>query len=162
MPARKVAMPRHSRLLPAILILAVCCIATSARANWAFTRWGMTPEEVVAASGGAARLLPPNERTRYDDLHWELSVKGHYRDGPLTYLTGFMFGTTSHGLKCVLYNATGDNVRLLTENLITRLGKPQKDSDLGPVRDMIWTHGDQVELAINQQPAAAVTHCAPA
>jgi hypothetical protein len=161
MPAQKVVMPRRVRLLPAILAFAVCGIATSARANWAFTHWGMTPEEVVAASGGAAHVLPPNERTRYDELHWELSVKGHYREGPLAYQMGFMFDTETHRLKCILYNATGDDVRPLTENLIAKLGKPQKDSDFGSVRDMTWTHGDEVELAINQQPAAAVTYCAP-
>jgi len=37
------------------LILIGCSLPLSADADWQYTRWGMTLEEVVAASGGAAQ-----------------------------------------------------------------------------------------------------------
>jgi hypothetical protein len=39
-------------------MLPLCLVAPTARAEWQYTRWGMTPEQVVAASGGKAELLP--------------------------------------------------------------------------------------------------------
>lgn len=41
------------------LFLLLCC--SSAHADWQFSRWGMTPDQLVQASGGAAHLeaIPP-------------------------------------------------------------------------------------------------------
>lgn len=35
--------------------------SSPAAADWQYTKWGMTPEEVVAASAGAARQTTPSE-----------------------------------------------------------------------------------------------------
>lgn len=44
------------------LAVSAAAAATPAAADWSFTRWGMTPAQVVRASGGTARLedVPPN------------------------------------------------------------------------------------------------------
>jgi hypothetical protein len=75
-----------------------------AKANWAYTQWGMTPEQVAAASSGAVQVLPSSQRTRNDVDRWEMAAKGTYKDGSLTMDAGFTFDTQHGGLTCVMYN----------------------------------------------------------
>lgn len=146
----------------AMVLAAVVAGAPGARADWGFTHWGMTPEQVVGASGGTAHLIAPADRTRDVADHWEMAVDGVIRDGSLTLNGGYMFDTRGGGLKCVMYNATGDNVGKLRDSLLSRHGRPRKDSEFGPLRTLTWQTPDEIELAINQTPlAAAVMHCAP-
>ena len=56
------------RLLAAFAFAAAVLAAAPAHAHWENTRWGMTPEQVVAASGGQARLLPERSRPRIPPL----------------------------------------------------------------------------------------------
>ena len=133
-----------------------------ARADWGFTHWGMTPEQVVSASGGTAHLIAPAARYRDDVANWEMAAEGVIRDGDLTLYGGYMFDIRGGGLTCVMYNATGNDVSKLRDGLIVRYGRPSKDSGSGPFQDMAWHTPDDLELAINLKPlTGAVTHCAP-
>ena len=38
-----------------IVLAFACCGASAARADWKYTKWGMTPEQVVSASNNLAR-----------------------------------------------------------------------------------------------------------
>jgi hypothetical protein len=40
------------------LCLAALLAPLTARADWAYTKWGMTPQEVVAASDACNKKLP--------------------------------------------------------------------------------------------------------
>jgi hypothetical protein len=143
-----------------VLILLNFCSPSLAMAHWAYTQWGMTPEQVVAASAGTAKLLPAAGRTRNEDDHWELSVEGTYRDGPLNLSVGFMFDTQSGGLKCVMYNATGADVTLLRDTLIGRYGKPVNESGFLSSRTATWRTPDNIEFTAALRPVAAVvSHC---
>ncbi len=121
-----------------LLVAILASAAGPAKADWRFTHWGMTPEQVVAASSGTVQLLPSGERTRNDDDHWEISAKGRVSDGGSTTDVGFMFDTKGRGLTCVLYNARGGEAEKLGAKLTSELGKPKKDENDGPMRDMIW------------------------
>jgi hypothetical protein len=135
---------------------------TAAMADWAYTHWGMTAEQVVAASGGSVKLLPPGERTRNDPDQWELAAQGNFLDGALTLPVGFTFDTKTGGLQCVMYNASGSDVEVLRGLLDKRYGKPKTESDYGSARGSIWKTPDEIEFVAGQKPVAAVvTHCAP-
>ena len=41
--------------LPGIVLALACCGAGAAKADWEYTRWGMTPQEVVSASKNLAK-----------------------------------------------------------------------------------------------------------
>jgi hypothetical protein len=41
------------------VLLSWLLLATSALADWEYTRWGMSPDEVVASSNGKARRADP-------------------------------------------------------------------------------------------------------
>jgi hypothetical protein len=133
-----------------------------AMADWAYTHWGMTPDQVAAASAGAVNVLPAAKRTRNDDDHWEIAVEGSYADGPLRLPVGFMFDTRHGGLTCVLLNAIGSDAEALRQVLGARYGKPTKDSQFLSAQTVTWRTPDNVELTIGQRPLAAVlTHCLP-
>jgi hypothetical protein len=159
--AGRVASSVFARVL-AIIFSAVLLVPSAARADWGFTHWGMTAEQVVSASGGTAHLIALADRKRDDADGWEMTVEGTVHEGSLTLDGGYMFDTHGGGLTCVVYNATGDDVAKLRDGLIALYGRPGKDSEFGPLRTLSWQTPDKIELAINQTPlAAVVSHCAP-
>jgi hypothetical protein len=41
--------------LAGIVLAVACCGTSAAKADWKYTKWGMTPQQVVSASGNLAR-----------------------------------------------------------------------------------------------------------
>jgi hypothetical protein len=41
--------------LPGIVLVLACCGASAAKADWKYTKWGMTPQQVISASNNQAR-----------------------------------------------------------------------------------------------------------
>ncbi len=117
----------------ALVFAAVLAGAPVARADWGFTHWGMTPEQVLGASGDTAHLIAPAAHTRDVADNWEVAVEGVVCDGGLTLDGGYMFDMRGGGLRCVVYNAAGDDVGKLRDSLLSRYGRPGKDSAFGPL-----------------------------
>jgi hypothetical protein len=71
-------------------VIACSLVATSAVADWQYTKWGMTPEQVVKASKGAARA---NSDRTLDAPNGGLVAKlvAPYRAGGFDFRAGFMF-----------------------------------------------------------------------
>lgn len=61
---------------------------SAAKADWQYTKWGMTPAEVVAASGGAARLQR-NEGADIQDTR--ALAAGHYSVGSIQFAVSYLF-----------------------------------------------------------------------
>src|SRR5260370_10938211 len=102
-------------ILAATVIFAA--LAPQARADWEYTKWGMTPEQVAGASKGAVTVVPAANRYKNEDDHWEIAAQGTHSDGPLRLDVGVTFDTEAGGFKCVLYNASGQEATLLTAPL---------------------------------------------
>jgi hypothetical protein len=151
---------------PQLICLAAAALAagfsTAASADWAYTHWGMTPEQVAAASGGSVKVLDAGKQTRDDADHWVLAAQGSFVDGALHYSVGFTFDTRTNGLKCVMYNALGPDVATLKAVLIQRYGAPASTDSFGPVEQLTWQQPDRIEFTVGQGPAVVVTHCNPA
>jgi hypothetical protein len=147
----------------AVTLASIFGSASAARADWGFTHWGMTPEQVAGASGGTAHLIAQAARTRSGDKDgWEIAAEGSVAEEGMTLDGGYMFDGRSGGLICVMYNARGDNVGKIRDGLLARYGRPSKDSDFGAFRTLAWKTPDEIELSINKTPlTAAVTHCSP-
>ena len=75
-------------VLPAVAALATIAVATPSAADWSFTRWGMTPAQVVRASGGTAQLhdMPANPGQTYI-----VRAIGTVRSGDLTFGAHYRF-----------------------------------------------------------------------
>ena len=143
---------------PAVCALAILFAATPALADWEYTHWGMTPEQVATASSGTVQVLPKSERTDTGD-HSEIAAMGNFKMGGRTLSVGFQFNTVTNGLECVLYNASGNDVAMVKDMLIKKYG-PTEERPFATAYSMVWKTPELVELAVNGKPlAAVVNHC---
>ena len=148
-----------------VIAAALAAFATSqAKADWEFTRWGMTPEQVAGASKGTVKVLPPSKRKTIPEIHMQSAAEGSYADGPLRLFLKFSFDTRSNGLICVGSTATGmsQNV-LLRTSMIKKHGPPQKKEGLAVIgyQVFIWNKSDVIRLEMTEGALSYATHCKP-
>jgi len=147
------------RWLP--LVLAVLLVTRSARADWQYTRWGMTPEQVVAASDGKAELLPEKRRPRVPPL--VTVAMGEFLDGPLQLRTVFSFSIERGGLECVSYGVSNhDDDEAFRAALVGRYGPPQRISALPVIKQetLSWkTPTDTIDASFSKDDPAYAMHC---
>lgn len=72
----------------AAVIATLAATASPAAADWSFTRWGMTPAQVVRASGGTARL---QDEAPLPGQTWIIKAKGTVRSGDLLFDADYRF-----------------------------------------------------------------------
>jgi len=79
----------------------------AAKSGWQYTTWGMTSEEIVAASGGTVRILSGEElRLASGERHTALA-RGDYTSGPFAFEADFRAdkgGTTLRAVRLKLKN----------------------------------------------------------
>ena len=148
------------RTLP--LICAMLLIAPAARADWQYTHWGMTPEQLVAASKGKVKLVPEKDRPRLGPL--VTAAEGEYQAGALNLHTVFMFDSASNGLACVafgVYNDIYDDA--LKAALIKQFGPPQKTNPgmaFLKMTTLTWrTPTDEIKLTISKSDPSHGGQC---
>src|SRR4051812_32640755 len=107
-PTRDLAM--HLATIAAGLMIAAA--AHPAAARWEYPQWRQAAEQVIAASGGKARALPPARRYRDDAGGSAITVEGTAQ-GPPRLSIGFQFDLVNGGLRCVISNAAGDDTEAL-------------------------------------------------
>jgi hypothetical protein len=134
-------------------------LSSSASADWAYTHWGMSPEQVAAASRGSVKVLDVGRQTRDDADHWVLAAQGSFVDDALRLDVGFTFDTRTNGLNCVMYNAAGGDVATLKAVLVKRYGKPASASSYGSTEILTWRQPDKIEFTSGQGPAVVVMQC---
>lgn len=147
------------RLLP--LCLAASLVAPAARADWQYTRWGMTPEQVVAASGGRAELPPPARRPRVPPL--VTAATGEFTEGQLRLRTVFSFRIEGNGLECVSYGVSSHaDDEAFKADLIRRHGQPQATRTVAFIgmTQYDWTSGnDEITASFSKDDPAFAMHC---
>jgi hypothetical protein len=141
----------------AIIVLPVLLTPLQARADWVYTTWGMTPEQVVEASGGAATLIPPAERREVAGR--ELDAQGNFKDGHILLHVFFGFDAKTHELTCVFYNVANElqNARL-KYRLTERYGAPS-GNEIAGVGIWHWSKPDAIDLQSMTGVASSVQHC---
>ncbi|CAH0263277.1 hypothetical protein [Roseomonas sp. CECT 9278] len=150
---------RGRSLLAGALLLG---LVQPAAAHWEFTRWGMTQQQVLAASRGAVRALPLAERRPVPNARMEYRASGEFASGALRLTVAFAFDARNGGLVCVSAQgdpAQADAVRARLERLF---GAPQ-ERGLDPASGTItlgWTRPDEIDLQITPGRPTVVLHCA--
>lgn len=145
------------------LVAALVCLAlsTRAQADWEYTKWGMTPAQVIAASRGAVHLITPEHRLGPTRPDVETCAEGRFVDGRLHLKVSFSFAR--HGTELVLVNYLVEDAaqnNLLRDRLVHIYGMPAPsgDADMG---SGIWRHAghDVIDLSISDEsPASVVQH----
>ena len=110
-------------------------LSPPALADWQYTKWGMTVEEVIVASGGVARIFTdPKQDTDTEQLR----AIAPYRAGDLVFEAGFNFSRKSDRLRSVrLKLIEGDGLRL-SAALENRYGKPMSEGTTSVTRYARW------------------------
>lgn len=108
-----------------LLALFLMAFATPAMADWQYTRWGMTVDEVVAASNGSAKKI----KDRKDDRVWDLPrlVVGTAQEGDVTFNVEFYF--ENNKLRLIRYAPTGTMDCLGEEKFLLERFGPAESSE---------------------------------
>jgi hypothetical protein len=149
------------RLIPLSLPILFLFIAPAVHADWEYTRWGMTPEQVVTASGGKATLLPEQKRPRIPPL--VTAATGEFKDGPMELRTVFSFNIERGGLVCVSYGvASPDYNEAFKTALVGHYGPPQSTSTIAFLgqENLGWkTATDEINASFSKNESAYAMHC---
>lgn len=153
-------MPSRGCCLVIVPLVLALPMSHSAVADWRFAKWGMTPEQVVAASQGQVHLLPPNRRPRVPPL--ETLAEGDFKDNGLDLETRYAFSTAGGGLACVFYAvASKDDNDAFKASLTRQFGAP-KISELPMIsmKKMSWTtEMDTIDASFSGDDAGYVLQC---
>ena len=61
----------------------------SPKPGWQYAKWGMTADEIIAASGGTARILLAEEKRAASGPDYTALVKDEYSSGPFNFKVTF-------------------------------------------------------------------------
>jgi hypothetical protein len=146
---------------PLALGLAAMLLAPPALADWQYTRWGMTPEQVVAASRGKVALLPEARRPRVPPL--VTAASGKFTDGTLVLRTVFSFAIAGNGLECVTYGVRSrDDDEAFKALLTRRFGPPQTTGGLAflGMTQLGWVVGnDEINASFSPDDPGYAMQC---
>lgn len=129
------------------VVLAVVLRPISAYGDWQYTRWGMTVEEVVAASAGVARAYPKDPQKSYrgfDNL-----AAAPYEDSGFSFTARFMFSPDDRRLAGVDLDVANSKCADLEDALRSRYGGPESEQNTFVHSLFTWrdiTDGNQVSL----------------
>ena len=116
-------------------VLLLVGYSAEALADWQYTKWGMTLEEVIAASDGKARKFADAGQ---DTDTERLKAIAPYSTGDFAFEAGFNFSRKDGRLRSVrLKLVEGDGLRLYAA-LVNRYGKPVSESKSSVMQHARW------------------------
>lgn len=131
-----------------LLAAAVCVLLPApASAHWQWTRWGMTPDQVIAASKGTARAGTGEKSAQGDGT---VGVIGSYDAGGRVFTAKFYFQS---GLLAYVVLGSRDWQACLqtVRDLQAVYGKPIEWSDGGAASNATWldqARGNRVKIVV--------------
>jgi hypothetical protein len=109
------------------LLFAIALASTPAHADWQYSKWGMTAEEVLAASKGALKRCDPTSCEKQTTAKSAALLVGPYRSGSLQFTAFAYFDNATRKLDMVILNLkspekdTGELIRAM----MGRYGEPR-------------------------------------
>lgn len=133
--------------------LVLIAAASPASANWQYTTWGMTREQVARAAPGGTIDVDPSTRSSVDGD--KILLEAPYTAGTFNFTAGFGFDSTDHLDRVHLVLQSGDAASLHVA-LVKRYGDPKhEDSDFDAFGGRItWITADQT-IVLSQSDSAA-------
>ena len=117
----------------------------------------MTPDAVIAASKGAAKMLPKDQQRSNETLKMTTKVQAGYSDGPLKVEVMFSFDTANQ-LAAVGYETRDPTQSEALKNwVIKKYGAPtHTDPKLQRTQMYSWTTPDEILLITTDDEGASV------
>lgn len=132
----------------------------AANAHWQFTRWGMTPEAVIAASKGTATATTPEERDSQRESRSGLApvLKAPWQSGKFRFTAFFFFEPESELARISLKLEDPSLALELIGALRGKYGEPDSKSESEVFELLVWrTRDDQVSCLRVGTSLATVT-----
>ena len=142
-------------------------VPTAAKADWQYTKWGMTPEQVIAASDGAARPTSQPVVPMYQPIggpsQAEIAASGPALRAPFTsgsrkFNVEFTF-KNGKLTEVTLSGVTGADCYALEGELEARYSVPFKKNAVGDITE--WhdqTNNNSVMFLITAAPRCFITY----
>ncbi len=129
----------------AIAISALAYSLSPAAANWQYTQWGMSPDEVTTASNSAARSNP-DRMLDAEGLQAELIAP--YQGAAIPFTAVFLFDPENK-LEVVTLNPVGGIAcPVIVQALGANHGKPEGDADMVLAKTLRWDDVDNNNLIV--------------
>lgn len=128
MPVATILVGLIMRSITSCTVLFTAFLASPANADWQYTRWGMTPEQVASASGGTVTIGPGEPSQEYSGAR--IGASGRYSTGDYQFNSQFHFADlklVSVRLKLTGVDLRGDGYKL-KNSLDGAYGKPFSES----------------------------------
>ena len=129
------------------IALAVILRPPSADGDWQYTRWGMTVDEVVAASAGVARAYPKDPQKSYHGF--DNLAAAPYEASGFSFTARFMFSPGEARLTGVDLDVANSTCADLEGALRSRYGVPESEQNTYVHSLFTWrdiTDSNQVSL----------------
>jgi hypothetical protein len=112
-------------------------LSTPAMADWQYTKWGMSPDQAIEASGGNLRQTTASERTGEARFNQQPGLTGSYIAGEFKFNAFFYFDNT--GLSMVALDLVdGAQSRALLDSVRARYGSPDENRSGGTLLSFRW------------------------
>ena len=121
--------------LAIVIVLSCCGFSNAALADWQYTKWGMTVDEVIAASGGKAIEFTDS---RHDTDNERLMAIAPYVAGDFHFEARFNFDKKNNHLRGVTLHLKAGNPHFLYAALVNRYGQPISDEESSVTRVARW------------------------
>ncbi|AFZ36308.1 hypothetical protein Sta7437_2784 [Stanieria cyanosphaera PCC 7437] len=92
-----------------ITIIVVMMINLPAQAEWQYTRWGMSVDEVMTASKGEAIPVNPDEQDLFKDDHQQTLLKSQWTKEGYSFDVFFNFNIGDSQLSEIIFKSIGKN-----------------------------------------------------
>jgi hypothetical protein len=147
----------NTRLIHAVAAGITVLLSSAAHADWQFTKWGMTPDQVVAASGGKAAVLPAKNHVSSQGLRVVAAMP--WESETLHFQVGFMFDGKNALRRVSMLLKSGGTAADLLRALKAKYGPPdQQMSEAGAVYAH-WYRADDINfLAVASSRTIAVDY----
>ena len=108
-------------------------------ANWQYTRWGMSSDEVFKAAKGRAAAIPESEQPAQSTVTTIAKLTSTFSFGRFNFHVFFRFDRETGGLFQVALSLDKPaDCRLLKQSLVDEYGKPIWDQTLSVVSTAEW------------------------
>jgi len=143
---------RSARLSAIFLFFFLLLFMSQARADWQYTKWGMSPQQVLAASGGRAYFNSEREKNNWSRLDGLALLSAPYAANGMKFRADFIFDSRQY-LKAVAINLEEyANVNRLYSDLVTKYGIARHCNIDSLARDCTWLHpADNLSLNFQDQ-----------
>jgi hypothetical protein len=142
-----------------LFLAALVSLAPTAYADWQFTKWGMTPEQVIAASGGSA-VTPDAEKSKScsspsgEDKC--LAIMPSYKVGSYKFEVSFQF--SERKLNRILLKVDPKEYPNVREMLLGVYGEPISDKKTSFSSKAIWKDDrNKNSVSLNWMPDTYLT-----